>query len=142
MHDFDQERAERHAEREKEFGERPFKFGGQEFYVRANVGYLGIKRVAALSDDTSGGETFEVIEGSVISMIDPRDDAHARFRKVISSDEDPITFEDLVQLQNWLIGEQTNRPPTQEPSSASTPGKTGADSTEGSSTEQEPASTT
>ncbi len=135
MHDLDVERAKRHAEREKEFGDKPFKFGGETFHVRANVGYIGIKRVASLSDETTGGETFEVIESSVISMIDPRDEAHERFNKVIYSNDDPITFDDLVDLQNWLIGEQTNRPPTPEPSSASTPPSTGKSSTEASSIE-------
>jgi len=139
MYDFDKERATRHAEHEKEFGDKPFKFGGQEFHVRANVGYLGIKRVAALSEESTGGETFDVIERSVISMIDPKDDAYERFNAVISSDDDPITFEDLVELQNWLIGEQTNRPPTPEPSSVTTPTPTGPVSTEDSSTEPEEA---
>lgn len=141
MHDFDKDRAKKHAEREKEFGDKPFKFGGETFHVRANVGYIGIKRVAALSEDTTGGETFEVIESSVISMIDPRDDAHARFNKVIYNNDDPITFEDLVDLQNWLIGEQTNRPPTPETSSVSTPPKTGTTLMEASSTELEEVST-
>lgn len=140
VYDFDAEIAKRHAEREQEFGDKPFKFGGETFYVRANVGYLGIKRVASLTDDSTGGETFEVIEQSVISMIDPRDDAITRLRAVLSNDDFPITFEDLVSLQNWLIGEQTNRPPTQEQSSASTPSKTGPRLTEVSSTEPAEAS--
>jgi len=141
MHDFDKDRAKRHEDREKEFGEKPFKFGGEMFYVRANVGYLGIKRVAALSEDSSGGETFDAIEASVFSMIDPRDDALERFKKVTAGNEDPVTFDDLVELQNWLIGEQTGRPPTQEEPSAPTQPTTGETSTEDSSIELGEAST-
>jgi len=125
IYDFDAERAKRHAEKEQEFGEKPFKFGGETFYVRANVGYLGIKRVAALSEASSGSEAFDAVEYSVISLIDPREDAHARIRRILASDEDPVTFDDLIDLQNWLLGEQTGRPPTQQEPSASTPSSTG-----------------
>jgi hypothetical protein len=141
MKDFDTARAERHKERQEEFGEKPFKFGGEVFYVRANVGYLAIKRVAALTDSSTGAETFDAIEESVFSMIEPRDDALERFLAVTRSLEDPVTFEDLVELQNWLIQEQTRRPPTeQSPSSDSQP-KTGARSTGSSSGKREEAST-
>ena len=139
MYDFDQERAKRHAEREEEFGEKPFKFASEEFYVRANVGYLGIKRVAALSEASTGEETFEAIESAVFSMIDPRDDALGRFQRVVRNNEDPVTFDDLVSLQNWLLQEQTSRPPTPEQPSAPTPTATGPSSTEDSSTEPEEA---
>jgi hypothetical protein len=142
MHDFDAERAKRHAERAAEFGEKPFKFGGEVFYVRPNVGYLSIKRVAALSEASTGEETFSAIEESVISMIDPRDNSMERFLSVTRSNEDPITFDDLVELQGWLIQEQTGRPPTQDESSASTPTSNGTPSTENSSTELGEVSTT
>lgn len=141
IHDFDTERRKRHEEREQEFGEKPFKFGGEIFYVRANAGYQAIKRVAALTDASSGEETFEAIERSVFSMINPRDDAINRFRAVIETDADPVTFEDLVDLQGWLIKEQTNRPPTQEQPSSSTPSEPGPHLTAVSSTEQAEAST-
>lgn len=135
VHDFDAERRKRHEEREREFGDKPFTFGGQLFHVRANVGYLGIKRVAALTEDSTGGETFDAIEASVLSMIDPRDNAFERFHDVTTNLDDPITFDDLVELQNWLIGEQTGRPPTPEPASASGPTPIGLSSTAPSSTE-------
>ena len=123
MHDFNAGRDKRHQDRAKSFGEKPFTFGrinGEpaEFYVRANVGYLGIKRVAALSEESSGGETFEAIEASVFSMIEPGDGAMERFKAVVNNNDDPITFDDLVELQNWLLGEQSSLPPTEPGSSA------------------------
>ena len=146
MYDFNAGRDKRHDERSKEFGDKPFTFGrinGEPavFYVRANVGYLGIKRVAALSDASTGGETFEAIEQSVFSMIDPRDGAVERFRAVVTNNEDPVTFEDLIELQNWLLQEQTALPPTElGPSSvSSTP--TGPESTAPSFSEQGEVST-
>lgn len=141
VHDFDAERRKRHEEREQQFGEKPFRFGGEVFYVRANAGYQAVKRVAALTEASSGEETFEAIERSVFSMLNPRDNAIARFHGVIENDEDPITFEDLVDLQGWLIQEQTSRPPTQQQPSSSTPTDSGPHLTAVSSTEQVGAST-
>lgn len=151
MFDFNVEIEKEHEEREREFGEKPFAFGykPQEdgkprepeiFYVRANVGYLGIKRVAALSEDSSGGETFDAIEESVFSMIDPRDNALERFRAVTRNNDFPITFNNLLSLQNWLIQEQTGRPPTQEQPSVATPTTSGEPSTATSSTRRGAAS--
>lgn len=125
IHDFDPERNARHAAREAEFGERTFRFGGEVFYVRANVRYPAIKRIASITTSSDGVEVFDAVEAAVVAMIDPRDNAHERFRKVCESDIDPVTFEDLAELQNWLVREATTRPPTQPDSSAdsqSTPG--------------------
>lgn len=157
VHDFNAGRAKRHEERVASFGSKPFKFGykprekdddgndlplvAEEFYVRANVGYQGIKRVAALSEASSGDETFSAIEYSVFSMIDPGDNALGRFKQVIDNPDDPVTFDDLVELQTWLLTEQTSLPPTEPQPSASTPTPNGSSSTVRSSTAPEEAST-
>jgi len=157
MYDHNAERAKRHAERKKEFGDRPFTFGSrivlaedgetsenvpETFYIRANSGYLAIKHVAGLTEASTGVETFEAIEESVFSMIDPRDNALERFQAVVRNNDDPVTFDDLIVLQGWLMQEQTGRPPTPEPPSAPTPTATGPSSTVLSSTEPAGASTT
>lgn len=151
VHDFNAGRAKRHEERAASFGSKPFEFGfkqrekdendqpvgplvAETFYVRANVGYMGIKRVAALSEASSGDETFSAIEYSVFSMIDPRDDALGRFQQVVNNADDPVTFDDLVELQTWLLTEQTSLPPTEPQPSAATPGQSGSTSTDPSST--------
>lgn len=139
VHDFDNERNARHAARDAEFGEKPFKFGGEVFYVRANVSYPAIKKIAEITEATDGVEVFERVEEAVLAMIEPRDNAHERFMKVAESVEDPITFEDLAELQNWLISEATQRPPTQPDSSATGPSTAGTPSTVPSSTEQDEA---
>lgn len=158
VHDFNAARAKRHEERAASFGSKPFTFGfklrekdddgkpvgplePEEFYVRANVGYMGIKRVAALSEASTGDETFSAIEYSVFSMIDPRDDALDRFKQVVNNPDDPVTFDDLVELQTWLLTEQTSLPPTEPHPSAATPGQSGSGSTAPSSTAQGEAST-
>lgn len=157
VYDFNAGRAKRHEERTASFGSKPFKFGfkprekdadgnllpavPEEFYVRANVGYMAIKRVAALSDASTGDETFSAVEYSVFSMIDPRDDALERFTKVVNNPDDPVTFDDLVELQTWLLTEQTALPPTEPQPSAVTPSQSGPSSTATSSTAPEEGST-
>lgn len=147
MHDFNAGRDKRHEERKQEFGDKPFTFGRIDgepavFHVRANVGYLGVKRVAALSDSSTGGETFEAIEQSVFSMIDPSDGALERFQSVVANNDDPVTFQDLVELQNWLLQEQTALPPTEPGPSAASSTQTGPPTTEDSSSGQGEVSTT
>jgi hypothetical protein len=158
VYDFNAGRAKRHEERAASFGSKPFKFGfkprekdeggnpvgplvPEEFYVRANVGYMGIKRVAALSESSSGDETFSAIEYSVFSMIDPGDNALERFKQVVNNPDDPVTFDDLVELQTWLLTEQTSLPPTEPQPSAATPTPNGSVSTAPSSTVPGEAST-
>lgn len=141
MHDFDPDRAKRHAEREAEFGDKTFKFAGEVFHVRPVVRYPAIKRVAEITEATGGVEVFEAVENAVLAMIDPRDNAHERFQQVCASDVDPVTFEDLAELQSWLITEATSRPPTQEASSSTGQPEAGTSSTALSSTEPAEAST-
>ena len=135
IHDFDPERNARHAAREAEFGEKPFRFGGEVFHVRANVRYPAIKRLAEITSATDGVEVFDAVEQAVLAMIDPRDNAHERFKALCASEDNPVTFEDLAELQNWLVQEATQRPPTEPASSATTPSVAGTTSTAASSTE-------
>lgn len=147
MHDLNAVMADSHEKREREFGEKPFTFGykprekdeegnrigepeAEVFYVRPNYGYLGVKRVALITEESSGGETFEAIENLVFSLIDPRDNARERFEAVARNEEFPITFEDLAMLQNWLLQEHANLPPTESKPSVPTPGQSGSNSTE------------
>lgn len=159
-YDFNADLTQAHAEREQRFGEKPFTFGyipheadengntpsgpgtPAQFFVRANPGYLGIKRIVLLSEGTSGGETFEAVEAYIYSMIDPRDGGHERFKAVLSNPDFPISFDDLIKLEGWLLNVQTDVPPTgPEPSSGSST-VNGQSSTAPSSIAPEGASTT
>jgi hypothetical protein len=118
IRDFDESARLRHAENSDRFGEHPFVFRGEQFSVRANVDYDVLYSVAALTEQTDGSKVISTVENAVISLIDPENDAHERFRKVRHEHELPVTFEDLMELLNWLIEEQTQRPPTPVDSSS------------------------
>lgn len=118
MKNFDEARRARHAENAERFGEHPFEFAGETFYVRPNVDYDVIQSVAALTEETDGSRVISTVANAVISLIDPRDGAHERFHTARKNHELPVTFEDLMELLNWLIEEQTSRPPTQAESSS------------------------
>lgn len=124
MKDFDEGQRARQEERQREFGEKPFLFRGETFHARANVRYGVIKSVAGIAEAADGNTVFSVIEDAVLSLIEPADGAAERFRAVCASDLFPVTFEDLVELLNWLIEEQTGRPPT--PPASSSNGSTGS----------------
>ena len=134
MRNFDDERAERHAEREKQLGDRSFVFGGETFQYEANVPYDVLRNLT--SDVPLAGQAYiDAIESNVLSLIEDTGDAHKRFLKLVKRRYDPITFDDLQTLCTGLVEEAFRRP--LEVSLPSTDGQppTGTDSTESSSTE-------
>lgn len=125
MKDFDATQKTRHQERELEFGDKPFSFRGETFHVKANVRYGVIKSVAGIAEADDGNKVFSVIEDAVISLISDKDNAAERLRIACANDDFPVTFEDLIELLNWLIEEQTGRPPTPVDSSSNGSGESG-----------------
>lgn len=139
MRDFDQERQELHEQREREVGERQFKFGGETFSYVANVPYDVLRRVS--SDEPLAGEDFiNAIETLVLDMIEDDDGAHKRFLKLATRKKDPITFDDLQMLYRGLVELAFGRPTEASSSSGAGRETTGDTSTENSSTEQAVAS--
>lgn len=135
MHDFDEERRKRHATRETEAGDRTFMFGGKLMRFRANTPYSVTQSVAALTETTDGSAVFDTLEKAVVDMIEPDD--RSMFWEACRDDAFPVTFDDLLDLANWLIERQTARPPTPAESSAPSSSPTGTTSTETSSIELE-----
>lgn len=134
LRDFDESARVRHAENTERFGEHPFLFRGETFFVRANVDYDVLQSVASLTEETDGSRVISTVANAVISLIDPRDNAHDRFHRIRVAHELPVTFEDLMEVLNWLIEEQTMRPPTLVDSSSGGQSENGTSSTENSST--------
>lgn len=139
MRDYDKERLERHAEREKLLGDREFKVGGEVFIFKANVAVDVLRR---LTSDTplTGAAYIDAIEASCLEMIEDEGDAHDRFHEILTRADDPVTMEDLQIVFTGLVEDAFRRPT--EASSPSTDGDapTGTGSTETSSTEPAEAS--
>lgn len=134
MHDFDETRRRRHEERIKELGDRSFTFGGKTMHFRANAPYAVTQSIAALTETTDGSAVFDTLEKAVVDLIDPDD--RDLFWEACRDDNFPVTFDDLLELANWLIERQTSRPPTPAESSAPSSPATGTTLTETSFTEQ------
>lgn len=132
-HDFDKAQRAAHNERESEFGRRAFILRGQTFLVNPNAGYPAIKAITEIDTTETDSGIFRKVEDVVLGLIDPRDDAHARFHKACANKEFPVTFDDLIELQNWLLRESTSRPPTQPESSSTGQQEAGTTSTVASS---------
>lgn len=133
MRDFDTERRKRHQERSAALGDRSFVFGGRVLQYRANAPYTVTQSIAALTETTDGSVVFDVLEKAVLDLIEHHDRDH--FLAAVRDEEFPVTFQDLLELANWLIERQAESPPTPPDSSVSTSETTGEISMENPSTE-------
>jgi hypothetical protein len=107
MKDFDTERRERHAERERMMGERSFVVGGETFYYRAVVSYTVLESIAG-SGGLEGAELIHVLERGAVDMLE--DGQEERFLAVLRNMDDPLSFNDLNELCFWLTEAQSGRP--------------------------------
>jgi hypothetical protein len=120
MKDFD---SARHAKRASE-EDRTFTFGGEVFVAKTAVGRWVFKAYDRIAQNTSVGETLEIVDECVLMMIEDRDDAAARYHRVCENQDDPITTDDLMDLVKWLMEVHTDRPTGQPSASASGPTRT------------------
>lgn len=134
MRDYDEERAKRHAERDKLLGDRQFKVGGEVFVYKANVSVDVLRRMTS-SDVLSGASYIDAIEQSCIDFIEDTDDAHDRFVALMKRTDDPITMEDLQAVFQGLVEDAFRRPTQASLPSGDGDAKTGLSSTESKSTE-------
>lgn len=121
--------------------DRQFTIGGETFTQKTGLRPEVLLPWENIGADTPASEVLATIDQLVHDFIEPADDAHARWDALRKRDDDPVTLQDLQELVEWLIEEQTGRPTS--PPSASTPSAptqpTG--STEGSSSPPAEAST-
>lgn len=107
MKDFDSERQERHAAREKEMGDRTFVLGGEKFTYRATVSYTVLEYIAN-TGELEGGDLIHNLERGCVDLLD--DGQEERFLAVLRSTENPLSFADLNDLCTWLTEAQVGRP--------------------------------
>lgn len=112
--DFDVERRERHAARERGLGDRSFVLSGHTFVYQANASYTVLEELSA-SDELDGAAMIRAMESAMLGMIEG--DQRDEFLAVLQDKDDPYTFEDLNDIASWLVEEQVKRP-TAAPSSS------------------------
>ncbi len=112
--DFDSERRERHAQRERGLGDRTFVLSGQTFKWRANASYTALERLAS-ADEKDGAELVRAMESAMVDMVE--EEQQEKFLEVLHDKDDPYTFADLNSIASWLVEEQVKRP-TIAPSSS------------------------
>lgn len=134
MRNFDEERAERHAERERLLGDRKFQIGGETFVYEANVSYDVLRRLT--SDVPLQGEAYiTAIEQSVLDLIVDEDGSHKKFLAMCKRKKDPITFDDLQLLCTSLVEMAFKRPTQASSPSQGSDAENGTGLTDSKSTE-------
>lgn len=114
MKNFDEQRALRVQE------DRGFQIGGEQFIRRASVRPEATEPWENVNLETSHRDTLASLDETVTNLIEPgeKNEAHKRWMKLRTREEDAITLGDLLELMQWLVAEQTGRP-TEPPSNFS-----------------------
>jgi hypothetical protein len=124
--DFDEARAERFAR------PRTFKMGGKIFTVKVGfrpevfAEYMDPYYEAIFGPTTKGSELVEIWDETILHFLDDEDGSPARWRELRerhtdtpeSGEEADVTSGDMWDLIQWIVEMQTNRRPTQAPSSS------------------------
>lgn len=133
MKDFNESRKQRRADDPADLLEdRQFKLGTGTFTRLAHPPYQATKAMVEITENTAGTQVFSLVENAVLAMIEPSD--RDRFREVASDQEDPVSWEDLLEVAFWLVAEASgSRPTTRSQSSTDTSSGTGTASTGSSS---------
>jgi hypothetical protein len=115
--------------------EREFLLGGEPFTARASVRPEAFMRWDSMDmENTPAAEILAVADETILSLIEKKDDAHARYRALREREEDAVNLEDLTDLIQWLVEVQSGGRPTEpSPASSSSPAETGTPSTDASS---------
>ena len=135
MRDFDAERDQRLLEREARYAEegrdRSFKLGGEIFEYRMMVPYAAIDAIMSVTLDTAAGAVTDRINKALAMAIEPGEKGEALKR--LESAKERIELEDTRSVMLWIIAEATRRPTSAPSSSGGGREKTGAESTDDSS---------
>jgi hypothetical protein len=113
--------------------DRTFVLCGEAFVTRASVRPDVLTAYDEINEATTITRTLEIVDEVIIAFLDKGANAVERYKKIRTNDEDPVTMSDLLDLVQWLIEVQTNRPTGPPVDSSSPPSPSGTSSTGGSS---------
>lgn len=114
--------------------ERTFTIRGEKFVAKVAVKPEVLAKWDEMPPDAKVIDYTATFDSLVVAMIEPHDDALARWQRVREQEDDPVSFEELGDVVRWLV-EATSGRPTGLPSGSSDGpgGRDGTSSTEGSS---------
>lgn len=124
-------------EASKSLEERTFQIGGQLFVMKKAVKPELLAIREDINEESPVGEAMAALDDLFLSMIEPGDDAHARYR-ALRDDPEGLSIGQIQAVIDWLIEKQTGRPPTLPSGSSRLRGPTGTPTTAGSSRQASP----
>lgn len=134
MHDFDAAQHSRHQEVMDEGG-LTFTLRSETFTIRRVVPFAVLRQITSITSDSDAMKVYETFETAILALLHSQDDRD-RFLEVLydTTSDFPVTYQDVLEVNNWILQEASSRPPTQPPSSSESPSTNGTASTETSST--------
>lgn len=139
--DFDPVQREEQQRLTDEFGEHTFTLRGETFRIRRIIPFAVLRKISSVRNETNDADVFEAFESAIISLL-ATDKDRERFKALLAdtTSDFPVTYQDILKVQNWVIQEASGRPPTQPSSSSGSASTNGHAGTESSSDEPAAAS--
>lgn len=118
--------------------DRKFQIGGETFTRRPAVRPEALAKwehIGKHGSEMTSEEVLADMDETICNLIEPgassRD--HKRWHKLRERDDDPITGDDMISLITWIVEDMTDRPTVPSGTSSDEPERTGASSTDDSS---------
>lgn len=133
-HDFDAVQRERQQKLVEQFGDHQFTLRGETFKIRRIIPVAVLRSIVGIRADSPDHDAFETTYRAVMAML-ASDDDRQRLDALLDDvhSEFPVTYNDLLEVQWWIVAEASGRPPTQPASSSPSPSTNGTSATDGSS---------
>jgi hypothetical protein len=113
MKNFDTARSERAI---RPAADRTFVLGGETFVIRPRVPANVMTQLDVIGGgDVSPGQVLNIVSSVVTDMVEPPGGDTWQQLVARGADEDPLTLQDVVEVVQWLIENETSIP-TSEPS--------------------------
>jgi hypothetical protein len=128
LREFSKELAE---DRSFEFGGHVFKFRYPHWEEGAAIWDAETEAIGSNGDFSWKADTEFAIERIPI-FLDPENNAHAEFKKIVKRKENPVPRQQIAQLYTWLV-RMTSGLPTNPPSASEPGGGSSDDSSAGES---------
>lgn len=137
MKDFDGDRLQRLADRERRFSDegidRTFQIGGEVFTHRLVFPFAAVDAIFGVHAESSPGFVTDRLNAALRLIVEPgeKGEAHARLDKL----KHELEVDDLQSVAFWIMAQLANRPTRAPSSSGSGRGANGTGSTDDSSSE-------